>query len=135
MQTKLFFDDHYEALQLMVSNSGKTIKEIACFLWPDMKPESAYAKLKSCLNQKGDEHFKFEQVLALMKFCNSYEPLQYICDETMHARPDRKCPEDDVVKLTEAIQGASDVLMKATAALDRIRSQTAEMRQMPRRVA
>jgi len=135
MQSKLFYEDEFEAFQLMVSNSGKSIKEVACHLWPDMKPESAYAKLKACLNPKGDERFKFSQIIALMKFCNSYEPLHYVCDETLHARPDRKCPEDDVVKLTEAIQTASETLIKATAALDRIQAQTTQLRQTPRRVA
>ncbi|MEI1276616.1 MULTISPECIES: hypothetical protein [Pseudomonadota] len=135
MQTKLFYEDEFESFQLMVSNSGKPFKEVALHLWPHMKPESAYAKLKACLNPKGDENFKFGQVLALMKFCNCYDPLYYICDETLHARPDRKVPEDDVVKLTEAINGAMDVVLKATNALERIRAQTTEMRQGPRRVA
>ncbi|MBR8248662.1 hypothetical protein [Burkholderia cenocepacia] len=132
MQTKLFYEDEHEALQLMVSNSGKTIKEVASFLWPDMKPESAYAKLKTCLNPKGDESLRFGQVIALMRFCNSYEPLQFACDETMHARPDRKAPEDDVVKLTETIQTAADVLTKASAALERIQAQTLTMRSAKR---
>jgi hypothetical protein len=132
MQMKMFFEDSDEALQLMVSNSGKSIKEISSFLWPEMKPESAYAKLKSCLNPKGDENFRFNQVIALMKFCNSYEPLEFICDETMHARPDRKLPEDDIVRLSETIQNAADVLAKATVALDRIQSQTASMRSVRR---
>lgn len=132
MQTKLFYEDEHEAFQLMVSNSGKSVKEVAGFLWPDMRPESAYAKLKACLNPKGDEQFKFGQVLALMNFCNSYEPLQFACDDTMHARPDRKVPEDDIVKLSETIQGAADVLAKATAALDRLQTQTAAMRTVRR---
>jgi hypothetical protein len=135
MQTKLFYEDEYEALQLMVSGSGKSFKEVASHLWPDMKAESAYAKLKACLNPKGDERFKFSQILELMRFCGCYDPLYYLCDETLHARPDRKAPEDDVVKLTEAIQGAADVLVKATAALDRIQAQTATMRAVPRRAA
>ena len=134
MQTKLFYEDEFEALQLMVSSSGKSVKEVALHLWPDMKPESAYAKLKACLNPRGDENFRFSQVIELMKFCNSYEPLQFACDETMHARPDRKVPEDDIVKLSETIQSAADVLAKATAALDRIQTQTASMRTV-RRVA
>jgi len=118
--SKLFYDDEHEALQLMVSNSGKTIKEVAHFLWPDMKPDSAYAKLKACLNPKGDEQFKFAQVIALMRFCNSYEPLEYVCDETMHARPARKAPEDDVVTIAEIIEGAADTMTKAMAQLERL---------------
>lgn len=129
-QSKLFYEDEFEALQLMVSNSGKSIKEIACHLWPDMKPESAYAKLKACLNPKGDENFRFSQVIALMRFCNSYDPLYYICDETMHARPDRKNPDDDMVKLTEAIQGAADVMTKAMNALERLQNSSSAIRRV-----
>lgn len=132
MQMKMFYEDEYEALALMVSNSGKSVKEIANFLWPEMKPESAYAKLKACLNPKGDENLRFAQVLTLMKFCNSYEPLEYTCDETMHARPDRKAPEDDIVRLSETIQSAADVLAKATIALERIQNQTSSMRSVRR---
>lgn len=132
---KMFYEDEFEALQLMVSGSGKSIKEIAGFLWPDMKPESAYAKLKACLNPKGDESFRFSQVVALMRFCNCYDPLFYLCDETMHARPDRKVPEDDIVKISETIQGAADVMAKAMAALERVQAQTSAMRSVPRKAA
>jgi hypothetical protein len=132
MQMKMFYEDEFEALQVMVSSSGKSIKEISAFLWPDMKPESAYAKLKACLNPKGDESFRFSQVIALMKFCNCYDPLYYICDETMHARPDRKSPEDDMIKLSETIQGAADVLAKATVALERLQSNAHSMRSVKR---
>ncbi|XLV72591.1 hypothetical protein ACKZDW_08045 [Ralstonia syzygii subsp. celebesensis] len=50
MQTKLFYEDEYEALNLMVSNSQKSAKELAAYLFPHLKPESAYARLKACLN-------------------------------------------------------------------------------------
>ena len=130
MNYKLFYDDEFEALQNMVSGSGKTVKEIAAHLWPEMRPESAYAKLKACLNSKGDENFRFGQVIALMKFCNCYDALFYICDETMHARPDRKAPEDESVKLVEVIEGAADTMTKAMAALERLQSHPLAMRRV-----
>ncbi len=43
MQAKLFYEDEFEALNLMVSNSQKTPKELACYLFPHLKAESAYA--------------------------------------------------------------------------------------------
>jgi hypothetical protein len=132
MQMKMFYEDEFDALAVMVSSSGKSFKEVSAFLWPDMKPESAYAKLKACLNPKGDESFRFSQVIALTKFCNCYDPLYYLCDETMHARPDRKAPEDDIVKLSETIQGAADVMAKAMAALERVQAQTSGMRTVRR---
>jgi hypothetical protein len=47
---QLFYEDEYEALQLMISGSDKTHKEVATYLFPHMKAESAYARLKACLN-------------------------------------------------------------------------------------
>lgn len=124
MQAKLFYEDEFEALNLMVSNSGKTIKELAGFLFPHMKPESAYARLKSCLNSEGDQRLTFGQIVAAMKFCGCYDPLMYACDETLHARPDRKSPEDEEVKIVEAINGAADVMNKAMKQLENLRARS-----------
>lgn len=120
---RLFYEDEFDALQAMVGASGKTVKQCAAFLWPDMKPESAYAKFKDCMTPKGSEQFKFSQVVALMKFCERYDPLLYQCDETLHARPDRKTVEDESVKLVETINAATSVMTKAMAQLERLRAQ------------
>lgn len=121
MQTKLWFDDEFEALNLMVSNSSKTSKELAGFLFPHMKSDSAYARLKSCLNPDKDERLTFGQIVAAMKFCECYEPLLFACDETLHARPPRISPADEEVKLVEAISGAADTLNKAMRQLESLR--------------
>lgn len=121
---RLFYDDEYDALQTMVGDSGKTIKACALHLWPDMKAESAYAKLKDCLNPKGSEQLKFSQVIALMKYCERYDPLLYACDETLHARPDRKTVDDESVKLVETINSAALTMSKAMAMLERLRPTT-----------
>lgn len=121
MQAKLFYEDEFEALNLMVSNSQKTPKELACYLFPHLKPESAYARLKACLNPEKDERLTFGQIVAAMKFCESYDPLMFACDETLHARPDRKAPEDEEVKLVEAINGAAEIMNKAMRQLENLR--------------
>ncbi|MEN6629846.1 MAG: hypothetical protein ABFC42_09390 [Sulfuricella sp.] len=122
MQTKLFYEDEYEALNLMVSNSGKSAKELAVYLFPHMKMDSAYARLKSCLNSDKDERLTFGQIIAAMNFCGQYEPLMYACDETLHARPDRKAPEDEQVRLVEAINSAANVMQKAMAQLEHLQN-------------
>lgn len=119
---RLFYEDEFDALQTMVGESGKGFKKCATHLWPDLKPETAYAKLKDCLETRGSERLKFGQVIALMKFCERYDPLLYACDETLHARPDRKTVEDESVKLVETINSAATVLSKAMAQLERLRS-------------
>lgn len=121
MQEKLFYDDEYEALNLMVSNSQKTVKELANFLFPDRKPESAYARMKACLSPDKDERLTFGQIIAAMRFCECYDPLMYACDETLHARPDRKSPQDEEVRIVESINAAADTMNKAMRMLESMR--------------
>lgn len=128
MQTKLFYDDEYEALNLMVSNSGKSAKELAVFLFPHLKMDSAYARLKACLNPEKDERLTFGQIIAAMNFCECYDPLMYACDETMHARPDRKAPEDEEVRIVESINAAADVMQKAMRQLEMLQAKSAQLR-------
>jgi hypothetical protein len=120
MQIKLFYEDEYEALNLMISNSNKTSKELACYLFPHLKMDSAYARLKACLNPEKDERLTFGQIVAAMNFCGCYEPLMYACDETLHARPDRKTSSDEKVRLVEAIKAASDAMTQAMKKLEHL---------------
>lgn len=98
-QSKLFFEDEFEALNLMVSNSQKTPKQLASYLFPHLKPDSAYARLKACFNPEKDERLTFGQIIAAMKFCQCYEPLMFACDETLHGRPARVEPQDEKAEL------------------------------------
>lgn len=119
---KLFYDDEFDAIATAIGNSGKPFKIVAGHIFPDMKPESAYARLKECCNPSGDQRLSFGQVLRLMAFCEYYDPLHYACDETLHARPDRKSAEDETVKLVEAINNAANTMDRAMKALDHIKA-------------
>lgn len=125
--SRLFYEDEFDALATMIGNSNKTVKQCASFLSPDMKPDSAYAKLKNQLSQSGDEELKFRQVIALMKFCEAYDPLMYACDETLHGCPDRKAPADEEVRLVEAINGAAEVMTKAMRQLEQLQSRAIQL--------
>lgn len=119
---KLFYDDEFDAITQAINNSGKTWKQVAAHIFPDMKPDSAYARLKVCASQNGDQRLTFGQVLRLMNFCEAYDPLYHACDETLHARPDRKAPEDEAVKLVEVIGSATGTIERALKALDHIKA-------------
>ena len=121
LQNKLFYDDEFDALQAMVGASGKSKKELAAYLFPHLKPESAYARLTACLNPEKDERLSFGQIIAAMKFCGSYAPLMFACDETLHDRPDRRAPEDEAVKLAEMINGAARTLERAMQAVQQLK--------------
>lgn len=122
MQGKLFYEDEFEALALMISNSERSIKEVAMYLFPHLKPESAYARLKACLNPEKDERLTFGQIVAAMNFCNRFDPLYFACDDTMHSRPDRKAPEDEQVRLVGAINDATLTLAKAMKQLEHLQA-------------
>lgn len=119
---KLFYDDEFDAIATAIGNSGKPFKLVAAHMYPDMKPESAYSRLKECCNPSGDQRLTFGQVMRLMVFCESYDPLLYACDETLHARPDRKAPEDEAVKLAEVINSAANTMERAMKAMNHLQA-------------
>jgi hypothetical protein len=122
---KLFYDDEFDAIQTAIGDSGKPFKDVAQFMFPDMKAESAYARLKACCSPTGDQRLTFGQVIRLMTFCEAYDPLMHACDETLHARPDRKAPLDEEIKLAEVIGSATNTIERALRALDQIRARSA----------
>lgn len=119
---KLFYDDEFDAITQAVNDSSKSWKEVAAHIFPDMKPDSAYAKLKVCASPTGDQRLTFGQVIRLMVFCEAYDPLMHACDETLHARPDRKTPADEEVKLVEVINGAANTLNRAMKTLEQLKA-------------
>ncbi|WP_311221360.1 MULTISPECIES: hypothetical protein [unclassified Acidovorax] len=119
---KLFYDDEFDAIATAIGNSGKAFKDVASHMFPDMKVESAYARLKACCNPTGDQRLTFGQVLRLMAFCECYDPLYHACDDTLHARPDRKAPEDEAVKLVEVMNSAAQTMERAMRAMEQLKA-------------
>jgi hypothetical protein len=96
---KLFYDDEYDAQAQTIINSDKSFKEVAAFLFPHLKPESQYARLKACLNPDKDERLTFGQIIAMCKFCKCVDALFFMADELTHERPAPKAPEDELSRL------------------------------------
>lgn len=122
---KLFYDDEFDAIATAIGDSGKTFKEVAAFMFPDMKTESAYARLKACCSSTGDQRLTFGQVIRLMNFCEAYDPLMHACDETLHARPDRKTAADEEVKLVEVLNSAANTMNRAMKAIEQLKNRGA----------
>ena len=116
----LFYDDEFHPLRAAIED-GKGYKETAMYLWPSMKPESAYAKLKACTNASGDQRLRFGEILAVMRFNERFDPLYFLCDETLHQRPAKKSPADEEAKLVGVIESASHTMERALKALDAVR--------------
>ena len=54
-------DDEFDAIGTAIGQSGKDFKLVASHLFPDMRPESAYARLKACISPTGDQRLKVER--------------------------------------------------------------------------
>lgn len=127
---RLFYDDEFDALSTAIGNSGKPFKLVAGAMFPDMKPESAYSRLKQCISPTGDQRLTFGQAIRLMNFLECYEPLQYLCDETLHARPARVAPEDQAVELIETIKSAGETMERAMQRLEALKRTAGELRRV-----
>lgn len=105
--SKLFYDDEFDALAQTIGNSKRSFKECAAFLFPHLKPESSYARLKACLNPEKDERLTFGQIVALCDFCATYDAHYFMCDELKHERGGLKNPADEIATLQrEFLKGA-----------------------------
>lgn len=122
----LLYDDEFHALRTCIEQ-GKGYEKTAAHLWPGMKLNSAYAKLKACTAEAGDQRLKFREIVELMRFNDMYDVLYYICDETLHNRPTQKKPEDEEAKLASVIDGAAATLESAMKALERVRVRQSQM--------
>lgn len=131
---KLFYDDEFDALNQMVAHSEKSAKDLAVFLFPHLKMESAYARLKACLNPEKDERLTFGQIIAAMNFCGTFDPLMYACAETSHSRPEPVAAEDETARLVLAVDGAAAALNSAMKQLERLQGRGG-VRSMVRKAA
>lgn len=117
---KLFYDDEFDALQQMIAGSERSFKECAAFLRPDLKPESAYAWLKACVNPQGDQNLKLGQIVSLARFCRRTDILFFMADELKHERPKPLNPEDERTRIqrefAEAVAIVKDLADQASAA-------------------
>jgi hypothetical protein len=117
----LLYDDEYHALRTCIEQ-GKGYEKTAAHLWPLMKLNSAYARLKACTNERGDQRLKFPEVLEVMRFNGMFDVLYYMCDELMHGRPLQKAPQDEEAKIVSVIETAGAQLETAVRALERVRA-------------
>ena len=117
---KLFYDDEFDALAQTIANSERSFKECAALLFPHLKPESQYARLKNCLNPDKDERLSFGQIIALCRFCGSFDALHFMADELQHTRPARKEPDDEKNALMREVVGAAKTLDRALDRLEKL---------------
>lgn len=119
---KLFYDDEFDAQSQTITNSEKTFKEVAAFLFPHLAQQSQYARLKACVNPEKDERLTFGQIVAMCKFCKCNDALYFMCDELSHERPSPRAPEDELTGLLREYLEAERVKERAKPRIDELRT-------------
>jgi hypothetical protein len=71
---KLFYDDEFDAIARPSATAASRSRLVAAHMFPDMKPESAYARLKACCSPTGDQRLTFGQVVRLMNVLRVLRP-------------------------------------------------------------
>jgi len=119
-QAPLWYDTDAEAINAAIHDSGKTHKQVAASLWPAMKMDSAYARLKNCLNPDKDEKLSFSEVIFICNFCGRFDPIYFACDEVSLHRPTPKAPKDEQQELMLSIQRQQAQLLQTMQRLERV---------------
>lgn len=120
------YQDQFEAIAMAIADSGKPFKLVAAHVFPDMKPASAYARLKACCSASGDQRLSLGHLFLLMEFCERYDPLYFLCDELGLRRPRSREPEDEeedeAVKLVEVMNSAAQTMERAMRAMEQLKA-------------
>lgn len=119
-QAELFYDDEHHAVRRVIEE-GKGYKPTALHLWPDLKPETRYAKLKHAVNGTNGEVLRFGQVIEICTFNERFDALHYFADRCMHERPNPKIVKDEERRLVNVIDAATSTLNHALRELERMR--------------
>lgn len=106
MQARLFYDDSKDASTSAINESGKSPKQVAGDMRPDLKADSAKTWLHNCIDPDKADKFSIEQIIQFMNLTKRADGtnalLDYICDETGQERTKAKAPEDERAALQRA---------------------------------
>ncbi|RDH86387.1 MAG: hypothetical protein DIZ78_09465 [endosymbiont of Escarpia spicata] len=103
-QEQFWYDSAEEAVNAAILKSGKKPKAVAVELWPHMKMDSAYARLKNSLRDDKDEKLTLDEIIHICRVTASYDPLYYMAEELSHSRPQFRAPNDQEADLAHAAQ-------------------------------
>lgn len=100
-QARLFYEDIYDAIGTTIMALGG-YKKVGYLLWPNMKMDSAYARLKNCLDASKAEKLAPDELSTIIREgrkigCHAIP--EFISDDAGYERPVTKNPEDEIAEL------------------------------------
>lgn len=115
-----FYEGPEDAVRSAIKRSGKSLKEVACHLWPAMSMESARSRISDALSESGKAKLDFGEVLEICRFTQQYDPLYFLAYELNHSRPTPVAPKDKAAALIGDFNRQVDALGKLKDELMRL---------------
>ena len=94
-----FHETAEDATSKSISDSKMTYEQVANTLWPHMKLNSAYARLKNALREDAREVLTADQHLFIANLTGQYHFLYYCAQHCHHSQPDPVAPADEKAAL------------------------------------
>ena len=120
----MFHESLNDALREVIDAMGGP-KRVGAQMRPEKTPDAAGRWVLDCLNLDRDARFDPDQVLWVIREgrrVGCHAGARFLMREAGYAEPVPVDAADQVQKLVETIEGASDTLNNALAALERLRA-------------
>lgn len=121
------FDTAEEATTAAISSSNKEFKEVAAALFPAMKPQSAYARLKESL-ARGDQKLSADDHIFIANFTEQYHYLHYVASRCHHSMPRPVAPNDELADLQRRFIAATEILARLAPKIDKAEQRVQQLR-------
>lgn len=115
-----FYEGPEDAVRSAIKRSGRTLKEVACHLWPAMSMESARARLSDALAEAGKAKLDFGEVVEICRFTGQHDPLYFMAYELHHSRPSPVAPKDEAAALISEFNRHVEMASKFMARVERL---------------
>lgn len=122
MQAELFFDSIYDAVGSAIMAAGG-YKKVAGALWPSLKSETAYARLKNALDDSKAEKLSLCEVMTILRMAadnGDASVIRYIAGEFGFGLVEVD-PKEETAELQRQIADGLDALNKRMARLERLK--------------
>ncbi len=94
-----FHETAEDATNTAIIRSGKPFKDVAHAIWPSLKIDMAYARLKNCLRPDAREVLHADDHIYIANYVGQHDFLYYCAQRCHPSRPDPVKPEDEQAEL------------------------------------
>lgn len=125
MQIDLVSDDQDDAWDATIRFLGG-YKKVACNLWPHLKQETAYNRLKHCFNDDKDERLSFNDAKRILQWARDagcHLAMYRLCDDLLYERPNPASKERLTQEIKTQINLQTDKLHALLNRLDKLESE------------